>query len=136
MFFSVLLKAMDARLQVGSIYLNFQKVFDQIDHFIFIGWLQVIGLSDLLLELFQSYLINRNQYIEYRGFCSSYFTHTSAVLQNSNLGPFYIIFIDFLAKISINEYHLYADDMKLKKKSNVEDSLNPLNNLDWVFDVY
>lgn len=118
-------ESFDAQLQVDTIYLDFQKAFDQINHSILLLRLDQIGTSDSLVRLFSSYLSHRIQFVEYQGYSSEFFTSPSGVPQGSNLGPLlFLIFIDSLSKMLTCSHLFYADDLKLYNKvSSIEDSM-------------
>lgn len=67
------------------IYTDIQKAFDQIDHYILISKLKGYGLSDALVTLITSYLINRKHIVVHSECKSLPFTSTSGVPQSSNL---------------------------------------------------
>ncbi|KAJ3666142.1 hypothetical protein Zmor_001596 [Zophobas morio] len=107
-------EVMDSGSQVDTVYLDFQKAFDQVDHHILLTKLKIYGFSDSLVSLFTSYLLNRKQYVRYRNFISDFYTPTSGIPQGSNLGPllFLLFMNDITAEISCNKL-LFADDLKL-----------------------
>ena len=78
---------LDSQGQVDVIYTDIQKTFDKIDHFLLLSKLNAIGVSEALLSLVESYLLNRMQSVEYGGYNSRSFVATSGVPQGSNLGP-------------------------------------------------
>lgn len=59
---------LDAGLQVDIIYADFQKAFDGVDHKILLHKLNNLGFSESLLALFTSYLKDKQQYVDYKGF--------------------------------------------------------------------
>ena len=52
---------LDSGATVISLFLDFSKAFDCIDHTILLGKLYRYGVCDIILDWFQSYLSNRNQ---------------------------------------------------------------------------
>lgn len=89
------------------------------------------------LDFFSSYLENRRQYVEYRGYKSFDVLATSGVPQGSVLGPLmFVVFInDIVANLNV-ESLLYADDLKIycvieneQDCENLQNNLNKVN--DW-----
>lgn len=108
---------LDDRGQVDVIYLDFQKAFDQVDHFVLLKKLESVGFSPNLLNLIKSYLTGRKQFVEYEGFRSSAYAVSSGVPQGSNLGPlFFLVFINDLTESLSCPNLLFADDLKLYHK--------------------
>lgn len=109
--------------QVDVVYTDFTKAFDRLDHDILLHKLDMYGFSNSLLHLFQSYLQNRYQFVQYRGYCSDKFLQVSGVPQGSTLGPLlFVMFLnDIVSELRVN-YLIYADDLKLLCKiDNVSD---------------
>ena len=48
---------------VFSLFLDFKKAFDCVDHHILLSKLECYGIGDLSLDWFKSYLSNRSQYV-------------------------------------------------------------------------
>lgn len=120
---------MDLNGQVDVLYTDFSKAFDRVDHHLLLHKLDLAGLSMLLLNLFNSYLSQRTQYVECRGVKSFEISVTSGVPQGSVLGP--LLFILFINDIVDNLdvcYLLYADDMKLFCNVNSEADCEKLQN--------
>jgi hypothetical protein len=113
----------DARLQVDVVYTDFSKAFDRLDHRILLCKLREFGLSESLLQFFESYLGSRKQFVMCNGFRSKEITVSSGVPRGSVLGP--LFFIMFINDISVNiesNILMYADDLKVYRKiSNTHD---------------
>ena len=103
------------------IFIDLSKDFDTLDHNILINKLQYYGIKGTALYLFQSYLSNRRQYVQFGNNKSDTTEITTGVPQGSILGPqLFIIYInDNYHKIQYTFSHynkLYADDTTLVGK--------------------
>lgn len=127
-------EAIDSKQQVDTVYLDFWKAFDQIDHNILLQKLHYFGFSDSLIKLFQSYLVDRVQYVQYRCYKSKNIVPGSGVPQGSNLGPLlFLLFVNDITEVISSNYLLFADDLKIYRIINSPcDSIafqNDLNNV-------
>ena len=101
-----------------SIFIDLSKAFNTLDHNILINKLQYYGIKGRPLDLFQSYLSNRRQYVQFGNNKSDTTEITTGVPQGSILGPqLFIIYINDIIKFS-TLFHtiIYADDTTLVGK--------------------
>ena len=107
-------EALDDNSQVDVIYTDFNKAFDQIDHYVLLAKLGSFGLSNSLLQLFKSYLLDRKLFVKYKNFVSDGFCPTSGVPQGSNLGPLlFLLYVNDIVDLLTCQKLLFADDLKL-----------------------
>ena len=118
-------KAFNNNEFVVSVFLDFQKAFDLVDHSILLKKLSKLGIHGLELKWFENYLKDRKQFVMVNGILSNFATFINiSVLQGSILGP--LLFLCF-----INDMHLsnqlvnfhFADDTTALAKGQ---SLNEL----------
>ncbi|KAH0818593.1 hypothetical protein GEV33_004199 [Tenebrio molitor] len=125
-------ESLETQQQVDTIYTDFTKAFDQIDHNIIIKKLDMFGFSNKLIAFFESYLSGRQQYVHYHGVSSYPYATNSGVPQGSVLGPLiFTLFINDLPSVLDCEVLLYADDAKIFQTINsLSDADNLQRNLD------
>ena len=107
-------KKQDMKEYVGMVVLDLQKAFDTINHKILINKLKTLGLNQIAINWFVSYLRDREQIVDIAGTCSQTCNITCGVPQGSILGPllFYIYVNGMKAAVKCNLI-LYADDSTL-----------------------
>lgn len=111
--------ALDSHKQVDTVYMDFSKAFDRVDHGILLSKLEKFGFENSTILLLSSYLKSRSQYVEIEGYQSYSFTPTSGTPQGSNLAPMlFSIFIDDIATSISSQTLLFADDVKIFKTIN------------------
>ena len=95
-------KELNEKKFVIGIFLDLRKAFDVVGHDILLQKLKKLGINDIELKWFTSYLNNRQQFTDISGKHSSYRPIDISVLQGSILGP--ILFLCF-----INDLYLATD---------------------------
>lgn len=108
-----------------SIFLDFAKAFDTVNHDILIQKLKHYGIRGPAYEWFKSYLSNRKQCICIGDQCSDLALIKHGVPQGSVLGPLlFLLYInDITASSSLLKFFLFADDTCLFFSHKSKDSL-------------
>lgn len=107
-------QALEDKLEVHSVYTDFSKAFDVVEHNMLVQKLGHAGICGSLLRWCESYLLNRSQIVKIRGFVSEPRGVSSGVPQGSHLGPlFFVLFINDLCSSIQSNFKLFADDLKL-----------------------
>ena len=111
-----------------SIYLDYAKAFDKVDHNLLIKKLERYGLPPIITNWITSFLKNRSQTVVVNGKHSIAALIISGVPQGTVLGPIlFIIFInDMHLSIKASTVRLFADDSRILKSIGCESETNIL----------
>ncbi len=98
-----------------TIFLDFAKAFDTVDHEILLYKLEYYGIRGIALKWFRSYLKRRKQSVLVGGELSEKLNITYGVPQGSVLGPLlFLLYInDIPNSTKTFDFHLFANDTSL-----------------------
>ena len=92
--------SLDIGEEVLTLYLDFCKAFDKVNHYLLIEKLKNFGIGGKLLQLLSSYLEDRSQRTVINNIYSEYLPMNSVVSQGSALGPLlFLVFINDLPDV-------------------------------------
>ena len=113
-FSSDIQSALRDGMEVRAVAIDFSAAFDTVNHKGIIHNLQNIGVGGKLLQLCQSFLTDRRQYVTVDGRTSATSTVFSGVPQGSVLGPLLFILYTSSLFASLSCLNVaYADDMTI-----------------------
>ncbi len=124
-----IINILESGSNVDTIYLDFAKAFDKVDHGIVLKKLSLSGVRGKLLQWIKSFLSSRTQTVLVNGLLSTPAPVTSGVPQGSVLGPllFNIYLNDLLYVLNNTHTCNFADDTTLSACDiNLEDLLHNL----------
>lgn len=109
--------AADRRMVTVSVFFDFSKAFDRVDHYTLIGKLKDLNFSCNALRWIHSYLTERTQAVRdtFDDTLSSFCPVTAGLPQGSVLGPllFTLYLLDFGRVPRHCKYSFYADDLQV-----------------------
>jgi hypothetical protein len=98
-------------MKVCVITLDLAKAFDTVNHQFLLLKLLMIGLNELSIALFRSYLTHKVQYVMYNRNTSTVLPINIGVFAGSVLGPFFSIYINGITNLNLfGLIFLFADD--------------------------
>ena len=101
-------------LEVRGNFLDISKAFDKIWHEVLLNKLKSLGISGNLLNLFRSFLNDRQQRVVLNGQLSDWTPILEGVLQGSILGPLhFLIYVNDLPDSLNSLIKLFADETSL-----------------------
>lgn len=108
------------RMQTDTIYTDFSKAFDKVNHNLLFIKLDAMGFSNTLLSWLKCYLGGRTQRVKFGNALSRKILVSSGVPQGSHLGPvLFTLFINDLPSVILHSNILmYADDVKIFRSFN------------------
>ena len=101
-------------LTVSLFFFNLKKAFDVSDHNLLFRKLTLYGMSDFVLELYKSYLSNRQQCVTVGTSTSALSTLAFGIAQGSVLGPIlFLLYINYLPLYVKALSELFVDNTSL-----------------------
>ena len=131
-----ILSLLERGLNVDTVYLDFSKAFDKVDHRIVLKKLSLLGIRGKILSWLKSFLSSRTQKVMVNGVLSEPSPVTSGVPQGSVIGPllFLILIGDIDGGIISSFLSSFADDTRLSKGvSGVRDASSLQTDLETVY---
>ena len=112
---SQLINNIENKLYSCSIFLDFSKTFDTVNHDILLDKLEHYGFRGITYSWFKSYLYERTQIVTVNGVNANELTINCGVPQGSVLGPLlFLIYInDIYKSTEILQFRLFADDTSI-----------------------
>lgn len=123
---------LDEGMIVVSVFIDLRKAFDVVSHDLLLKKLRLMGFRGVILQLLETYLRDREQYIEINNEKSPVMKNNCGVPQGSVLGPLlYSLFVLSLRLAGLKgQYYTFADDTVIVYAGGDEKKLVDLINCD------
>jgi hypothetical protein len=134
--YDLIIEYLEKGLNVDTIYLDFSKAFDKVDHRIVMEKLEMLGISGKIKRWIHSFLTERYQRVIVNGFLSEPMHMKSGVPQGSVIGPilFLVLLSDIDKDVTSSHASSFADDTRmLREILNAIDSIALQSDLNAVF---
>ena len=134
--YDLIIEYLEKGLNVDTIYLDFSKAFDKVNHNIVMDKLEMLGISGKIKRWIHSFLSERYQRVIVNGFLSEPMHVKSGVPQGSVIGPllFLVLISDIDQNVTSSHTSSFADDTRLLRESlNSLDCTALQSDLDAVF---
>ena len=106
--------AVDAGQSVRTVFIDFAKAFDHVDHNILVAKLLSLDLPDIIIRWMMSFLAHRQQRVKIGNVLSDWLEMSAGMPQGSFLGPLtFIILIDSLRASCLT--HKFVDDTTMSE---------------------
>lgn len=108
--------ALENRSQVDIVYLDFEKAFDGVNHFLLVRKLLSAGLSRNTLLWLYSFITERTNFVRLSGAISGKYSPSSGVPAGCSLSSvLFNVFIDDITECARGDVllELFADDVKV-----------------------
>ncbi len=120
-------EAVEDRVGVNSIYLDFAKAFDTVPHKRLLSKLKAAGIDGKVLKWLETFLVGRRQRVVLRNGVSRWSQVTSGVPQGSILGPLlFLLYVNDIPDSVLSTAKLFADDTKLYSRVRNQEDCNAL----------
>ena len=121
----LIVNAIDSNKYSIGVFIDLKKAFDTVNHRLLIEKFKFYGIRGIASQFIQSYLNNRNQFVQYKEHKSSGNRILCGVPQGSILGPLlFLLYINDMHKVSkLLHFIIFADDTNIFYLNNDPDIL-------------